>query len=262
MKTTNASAAAFSSTSAMLEYFGLDFPASDEKKKSTSQTEQAISIIRDRILDLSLPPGAHIDARVLSDTYGMGRTPAREALNRLTAEGLIVMQRNRGAFVRPMDISGVIEFFDAYLASERIVGFYCRTADEGLVQDLQRIEDTYQKAYEDGEFLEMTRLNSVFHGRLAIATRNEYIAEQALRLYNHSRRLAYFTAQSNRENFLDDLLNVQSKIKSDHIDIISIVAAGKNDELINVLTNHVHLFHTSVTRVLLRRHEGLTPLPA
>lgn len=260
-KSAESTSSSVSRTRALLDYFGLYLPGTGKSKGSSSQTDQAVSIIRDRILDLSLPPGAHIDARVLVSKYGMGRTPAREAMNRLAAEGLIIIQRNRGAFVRPMDITEIREFFDAYIASERVVAYYCRTDDEGLTDDLLQIEQAYQDAYANERFLEMTRLNGSFHGRLAVATHNEYVAEQALRLYNHSRRLAYFTSQGGRKNFIDEMTTMQAKIEADHNDIISIVKSGKNDKLIEVLTSHVELFKDSVTRVLLHTHSGLPPLP-
>ena len=44
-----------------------------------SQTEQAVSVIRDRIIDLTLEPGSKLDERLLKERFKLGRTPAREA---------------------------------------------------------------------------------------------------------------------------------------------------------------------------------------
>src|SRR5579871_1515393 len=127
-------------------------------QSSASFTEAAVEIIRSRILDLTLAPGTRIDDKLLMKRFGMGRTPAREAFNHLAAEGLITIQRNKGAFVRPLDLADVRPFFDAYAASERIVGFFCRTDDPRLVDELEEIERQYETALGKRDYLEVTRL--------------------------------------------------------------------------------------------------------
>lgn len=222
--------------------------------------DSAIGIIRDRILDLTLAPGSRIDDRILMDRFGMGRTPAREAFNRLAAEGLIVIQRNRGAFVRPLDIQHIRQFFDAYVASERVVGYYCRADDAGLLDSLQAIDRDYQEAYARQRFLEMTQLNGRFHGRIAVATQNEYIAEHALRLYNHARRLSYFIYLTEKA-FIRDLHEMQNSIKADHDTVIDALRRGHNAGLIDILTQHAALFHRCVMRIVAATRGEAAPLP-
>ena len=60
-------------------------------------TDAAVDTIRNRILDMTLVPGSRIDAPLLMKQFKLSRTPAREALNRLAAEGLVVLHANRGA---------------------------------------------------------------------------------------------------------------------------------------------------------------------
>ena len=75
-----------------------------ERLPVRSLTEVAVETIRDRILDLTLRPGLRIDEKLLMERFRLSRTPAREALNRLMAEGLVEMQANKGTFVRPLDV--------------------------------------------------------------------------------------------------------------------------------------------------------------
>jgi len=245
---------------ALLVYFGLSGERADRGAGRNSYTDAAISIIRDRILDLSLPPGSRIDDRILMDRFGMGRTPAREAFNRLAAEGLIIIQRNKGAFVRPLDIQHIRQFFDAYVASERVVGYYSRIGDAELASSLEAIERKYQEAYAKHRFLEMTQLNARFHGRIAVATRNEYIAEHAIRLYNHARRLSYFIYLMEKAS-IRDIHEMQEHIKADHDDIIETIGRGDNAKLIKILTKHTGLFHNHVMRVISETHGESSPLP-
>ena len=194
------------------------------------------------------------------DRFDMGRTPAREAFNRLASEGLIIIQRNRGAFVRPLDILHIQHFFDAYIASERIVGYFCWLDDPTLERDLRTIQQDYLAAYAKERLLQMTRANARLHGRIAVATRNEYVAENALRLYNHARRLSYFSYILERD-FPQDQRDTQAMIQADHNDIIETVRKKVSGRLIDILSRHAAMFHSRITRVLSKTRGEGAPLP-
>ena len=246
---------------ALLSYFGLSGRLSAQGDvKGASHTEAAVRIIRDRILDLTLPPGSRIDDQLMMRRFRMGRTPAREAFNRLSAEGLIVIQRNRGAFVRPIDLAHVQQFFDAYIASERLVGYFCRLDDASLAGDLQAIQADYLRAYAKREFDQMTRMNARLHGRIAIATRNEYVAENAFRLYNHARRLSYFVSVMEKD-FFRGLHETQAMIRADHTRILEVVRRRDNVRLVDILTRHAGMFHDRVMRIAGSTRGAGAPLP-
>ena len=194
------------------------------------------------------------------DRFNMGRTPAREAFNRLASEGLIIIERNRGAFVRPLDILHIQNFFDAYIASERIVGYFCRLDDPTLARDLEAIQASYLAEYSKGRLLQMTRANARLHGRIAVATRNEYVAENALRLYNHARRLSYFSYML-EQDFIPDLHETQAMIKADHEDIIRTVRKKIEGALVDILSRHAAMFHSRITRMLSKTRGQNAPIP-
>ncbi len=244
---------------ALLVYFGLSGERDEKALQSNSQADAAI-IIRNRILDLTLPPGSRIDDKLLMDHFSMGRTPAREAFNRLASEGLIIIHRNRGAFVRPMDILHIQQFFDAYIASERIVGYYCHPDDATLERDLMAIQREYLRAYAKKQFQKMTLMNARLHGRIAVATRNEYVAENALRLYNHARRLSYFVSIL-ESDFIPDLHETQALIKADHDDIIATVRKKASGKLVAILSRHASMFHSRIMRVISKTRGKSAPLP-
>jgi DNA-binding GntR family transcriptional regulator len=244
---------------ALLVYFGLA-GEDDANGRRSGGTADAAIIIRNRILDLTLPPGSRIDDRLLMDRFNMGRTPAREAFNRIASEGLIIIERNRGAFVRPLDIQHIQHFFDAYIASERIVGYFCRLDDPTLERDIAQIQRSYLAAYAKEQLLQMTRANARLHGRIAVATRNEYVAENALRLYNHARRLSYFSYML-EQDFIPDLHETQAMIKADHEDIIDTVRNRIEGRLVGILSRHAVMFHSRITRMLSKTRGENSPLP-
>lgn len=213
--------------------------------RELSLADAATNTIRDRILDLTLRPGTQLDETMLRDNLAISRTPAREALNRLTIEGLIEMRPNRGFFVRPIDLGDVTQFFEAYQVSERSVGYYCRFSNAGLVPDLERIQEAHDRAVANQQFLDISKENAAFHIRLAHATENGYLLDWSTRLHSIGRRLAYFVYQ--READEKQLFaQRQQRIIDDHHAMIAAVRDGDRDRLLDILTRHGELFRQRI----------------
>jgi DNA-binding GntR family transcriptional regulator len=83
-----------------------------------SVVDQVYSAIRDRITDGSLERGARIHQEDLADELGVSRTPVREALRRLAAEGLVEMRTNRGARVADVGQDDMHAAYEARLVIE------------------------------------------------------------------------------------------------------------------------------------------------
>src|SRR5882724_12235040 len=69
--------------------------------------------LKAQILDLELQPGTLLDETQVSRQFGVSRSPVREALIRLSAEGLVQNFRNRTAIVAQFDIASLPAYFDA-----------------------------------------------------------------------------------------------------------------------------------------------------
>ena len=199
--------------------------------------EEAVDIIRNRILDMTLEPGSRIDAPLLMKQFRLSRTPAREALNRLAAEGLVVLHANRGAYVRRLDFDDIRALFDVYFVEERVLGHFCNFRDPGLVADLERIHGEHQAATRARRHLDVTRLNSEFHHRIAASSRNPYVQEFAHRIHNHFRRLAFCIYQL--ESRMSKVLETQMvRIIDEHAQIIAAIRRGDRKRLIEKLISH------------------------
>jgi DNA-binding GntR family transcriptional regulator len=223
--------------------------AAEQQHSSLSLTETAVNLIRDRVLDLTLAPGQRIDERLLMERFELSRTPAREALNRLAAEGLIEIQSNKGAFVRPLDIRQLKQFFDAYITAERTSGHFCNPWHANLVSDLREVEEEYEIESARHAFLQVTRLNAKFHLRIARATENEYLFTFCSLLHNQGRRISYFIDQVEARHS-KQLRMHQEKIKGHHLEIIRVIAAQNNARLVELLTEHALLFHDRIMHAI------------
>lgn len=197
--------------------------------------EEAVDIIRNRILDMTLEPGSRIDAPLLMKQFSLSRTPAREALNRLAAEDLVVLHANRGAYVRRLDFDDIQALFDIYFVEERMLGHFCNFRDPGLVADMERLHREHQAATRARRHLDVTRLNSEFHQRLAASSGNSYVQEFAHRIHNHFRRLAFCTYQM--EIRMSKVLRME-RIVDEHARIIAAIRSEDRKRLIDTLVNH------------------------
>ena len=78
--------------------------------------------IREMIIEGELPPGHRISEGGLSDQFGISRTPMREALKVLAADGLVEIKPNRGTRVTEITLDDIDELFEAASSIERIAG--------------------------------------------------------------------------------------------------------------------------------------------
>ena len=94
-------------------------PAVPERKRG-SGVKFVYDLLRDEILDLVLAPGSPIDEVQLAERFSMSRTPIREALVRLSAEGLVTTLPNRSTIVSSIDFVKLPIYFEALTLMYRV----------------------------------------------------------------------------------------------------------------------------------------------
>jgi len=112
--------------------------------------------IRQAILTGQLTPGQSITEEGLSETFHVSRTPVREALIRLEAEGVVRILKNKGAFVPELTALDIAEVFDLRIlleghAARRCVPFIPRAAAEEFLGRLQHLAGDETKREEMAE---------------------------------------------------------------------------------------------------------------
>ena len=140
------------------------------------------------ILQGRLRPGAIVQLKNLANTYGMSRTPIREALTQLQQSGLVLAIPYKGYRIRPLekrDIEDVIfmrnllESKAAELAAERITD-----------DDLARLT-ALRPPNTDGLNLDFDRYSERFHHLVGEASKSRRLAETIVMIYRDVRRLQY-----------------------------------------------------------------------
>ena len=154
--------------------------------------EKAYREIEQAIVTLKLQPGALISEQTMSEMTGIGRTPIREAIQRLAQEKLIAVLPQRGMLIAEIDVSKQLRLLEMRRVVERLI---CRSAarraTEAERERFAQLAAEFKaeaKSEDDEAFM---RTDREFNELCLIAARNEF-AEGAMRLmHGLSRRFWY-----------------------------------------------------------------------
>ena len=133
--------------------------------------------LRCAIMDFELAPGARLTETELAESFGISRTPVREALHRLENEGLISIRPKQGCFVRSVDIHQISNYYDVRIALEVMaVELACKNMPDEVITQLS---DTWNPAKRPKRFKhpdEIKVLEEVFHAMIADYSGNPVLA--------------------------------------------------------------------------------------
>ncbi|MFD0859091.1 GntR family transcriptional regulator [Roseovarius aquimarinus] len=160
------------------------------ERKRGSGVQYIYGVLRDEILNLTLAPGSPIDEVRLSERLQMSRTPIREALVRLAAEGLVTTLPNRSTVVANIDFLNLHTFFDAITLMYRVTTrFAAENRTDADLTIIRARQAEFAQAVAAQDALAMIATNREFHAAIAAAGRNPYYEGLFLRLLDEGRRL-------------------------------------------------------------------------
>lgn len=170
-------------------------PRGGQKKpvQKESLTEQAYAQIEEAIVTLQIAPGTTVSELSLSEMTGIGRTPIREAIQRLAREHLILILPQRGLLVPEIDVNKQLKLLRTRREVERLV---CRSAARSATPEerevFAQLAAEFAEAATENDDVSFVRLDREFNELCLVAARNEF-AEGAMRLmHGLSRRFWYF----------------------------------------------------------------------
>ena len=139
--------------------------------------EEVAELLRQRIFSRELEPGSWIDELKIAEAHGISRTPLREALKVLAAEGLVTMKVRRGAYVTEVserDLNDVYHLLS--LLEADAAGVVAQMATEGQMRELQSLHQELELAAQpDKQDRELFfEINERFHMRLLEIANNRW----------------------------------------------------------------------------------------
>lgn len=204
--------------------------------------------LRDKILQVDLPPGMKLDEATLVRDLGVSRTPVREALIRLSSEGLVYLLPNRGAQVAPLDLMDTAQYFEAFDLAQRAASRWAalRRTETSLAA-IRKETESYDDAARRGDILSTIRANHDLHVAIARAARNRHLETMLRRLLEHGMRLGWMWLQHLPPKRRDH--DMHRSIR-EHRDLVAAIAAQDADRAEHLAHMHTNSFRTALSAYL------------
>lgn len=143
-----------------------------------SLKESAYKIIKEKLLNLEFEPGSRIREDLVAQEISMSRTPVREAINQLSAEGLVNNIPRKGIFAIQLSSGEISNFLDIREALETLAVENCiKKADTRALNVLENILGEFESALKKEHYQKCNQLDSKFHMEIAGTSQNNKLIE-------------------------------------------------------------------------------------
>ncbi|MEM8548718.1 MAG: GntR family transcriptional regulator [Pseudomonadota bacterium] len=219
-------------------------------KDDTTQAAKIASRIQEIILAGEYQPGDGLNEQALADRYGVSRTPVREALRILTAEGLVEQRPRKRARVAQLPLGKILEYMEALAEIEAsctrlAVRRMTPIERAGLGEIHQTFCEQLEQAPDD--FLRIADLNVQFHRHLVEGCHNQAMIDMARK--TASRVLFYRARQAMQAGRLRNSAK-------EHEAILSAVLNDEEDQAYRLMRGHFEVVKGNVSFLVSHRDAG------
>lgn len=198
----------------------------------TALHEQVADRLRKMLVENRIAPGAKLNERELSEVLNVSRTPLREAIKMLAAEGLVELVPNRGAIALQLSESDVLHSFEVMAGLEGLSGELAATRiTEAELAEIRALHFEMMAAYTRRDLPAYYRLNAAIHRAINAAAKNPVLIATYERV---NARLQALRFKSNQD---------EEKWKHavrEHAQMIDALAARDAAGMRTVLVAHLH----------------------
>ncbi|MDO5408418.1 MAG: GntR family transcriptional regulator [Eubacteriales bacterium] len=193
----------------------------------------AYEVLKWEIVTGQRKPGAVFDEKAFAEQIGVSRTPVREAVIRLTREGLLDVIPRRGTFVSGISMEDIRQIYEMRTMLEpQIVGIAARKADRKELEDWQHY---FEQAMENGTGGEppsaLPDPDAAFHLFLAESTGNHFIREQMEALMTQTQRIRYLSNKWKEKRL--------SSSMEEHLEMIRAMLDGDEEAAAEAVSRHL-----------------------
>jgi DNA-binding GntR family transcriptional regulator len=209
-----------------------------------SGAQYVYDTVRKSILDLTLQPGSPLDEVGLAKEFAMSRTPIREALVRLAAEGLVTTLPNRNTIVSPIDFVRLPVYFEAltlmYRVTTRLAAAHRR---QGALAGIRTLERKYVDAVKARDALRMIEANRDFHVAISEAGGNVYFTGLFARLLDEGRRILrlYYQSFDDRlpQQYVEEHDAIVAALAAQDVELADRLAEEHAAQIVRQIQNHI-----------------------
>jgi DNA-binding GntR family transcriptional regulator len=202
-------------------------------RDDVSLHDEILSQLRNYIVEGNIPDGGRISERQLCEMLKISRTPLREALKVLAAEGLVDLLPNRGARVRPLNAHDINELFDLMGGLEGLAGrLACENISDQTIEKIEQLHHDMYGFYMRQDMQGYFRMNQLIHRAIVEAAGNSALLATYESLAGRIRRVRYSANFArNRERW--------SEAMREHEAILESLRRRAASELSDILFQHL-----------------------
>ena len=216
--------------------------ASDREDQSLHG--EILTRLRDHIVEGNIPDGGRIPERQLCEMLGISRTPLREALKVLAAEGLVELLPNRGARVRLLSERDLGELFDMMGGLEGLAGrLACENISDAEIAEIERLHYEMYGFYLHRDMHGYFRVNQAIHHRIVEAARNAALMSAYTSLAGRIRRIRYSANFARKRERWGEAMR-------EHETILDALRRRAGSELSDILFRHLRNKRTAAVEHL------------
>ncbi|AWN44365.1 GntR family transcriptional regulator [Methylobacterium durans] len=194
---------------------------------------EVLTRLRDYIVEGDLPAGARVPERLLCERFGISRTPLREALKVLAAEGLIDLLPNRGARVRQIGERELVELFDVMGGLEALAGrLACERMTDAAFAEIERLHHAMYGHYLRRDLHGYFACNQAIHQAIVAAAGNAALSATYATFAGRVRRARYSAN-------LDQHRNRWGEAMREHEQILDALHRRAGPDLSDILFRHL-----------------------
>ncbi len=192
---------------------------------------EAVDRLRDLITQGKLAPGTRLNERLLCERLGVSRTPLREAIKLLAAEGLVELLPNRGAVVSRIDPKALAETLEVMGALEGLAGeLACRRATSARIAEIRALHEKMLARHARGDLASYFRYNQAIHLEIVAASGNARLAATYRQLNANVQRARYMANLSGER---------WNQAVAEHEEILVALEARNAERLRRLLQDHL-----------------------
>lgn len=214
--------------------------SSYEEPTELPLSEHAYIRLRDMIVTLEIPPAAPIYEDRLSKQLGVGRTPMREAIKRLEAEGLVAIYPRRGTFATEVNITDHRLIADVRWQLEGHAAQ--RAAENATATDRETLSDLLGHLRDEHDDpTSLIREDTAIHRAVYHCTHNRYLESTLNQYFNLALRIWYL--------FLYRLPDMADHV-GEHAPLLEAIIAADPDRAHTIAENHVTHFEHAIRHAI------------
>lgn len=214
-----------------------------------SRTEMIRQKLETELLNGALVPGQVLDERSLAERFGVSRTPVREAVLQLAAQGLLKVTPRVGVEVTKLGVQQLLSLMEMLAELEGVCAKFAATRmSPGERSNLEAAVKACEVATERGDSAAYVAANQVFHESIYAGSRNEWAASQIrfLRLRCAGYQQARF-----------DLPGRRAQSLLEHREVMESILAGKGEDARLAMIGHIALGGRDLADFVSSLHPGL-----